>query len=1106
MSYSPRFKRFRLALALLTISPLTLFANQCHGQQSGDGFPSLQYRAWSGSINVPDPVAVSVANDGTVYVTQTQRRKIQDLDIRANTDWIPNDVGFQSVEDKRAFYHERLAIDGDDREAARHVGDVNRDGRHDWRDLTVISERIHRLADRDGDGTADETNVFAEGFQTEVTGIAAGVLHHEDSVYATIAPDVWKLVDRDGDHVADERSIVATGFGLHIAYAGHDMHGLAIGPDGKLYWSIGDKGISVTTAEGKRILYPNQGGVMRCSLDGSDFEVFAHGLRNVQEFAFDSYGNIFGIDNDSDQPGERERFVWIVDQMDAGWRCNYQYRSGKYNPWTEEKLWETASDEHPAYIVPPISYYVDGPAGFKVNPGAALSTAYRDFFFMTSAPNGRQFAFRVEPNGDSYRMVDDHEIGSGVPIVGIAFGPDGGLYGADWGGGYPLTQTGSVQRIDVPADQLTDSERQDRESVIKWLNEDLSAIETSALVESLAHIDVRVRQRLQFELVRRNAGDRLVKLANDPTANQLARVHAIWGVGQLIRQGKLTTATIKNLLQDKDAKIRLVAIKVLGESNHDVPEDFVVALADKDPHVLVHAALALGRSPTPAGFETLINLADRTEFENHYLRHAIATGLTRCATPGELTSKVAGHSEVARLCAVVALRRMHSPLVAAYLADPSMHVATEAARAIHDDFSIDEALPGLAATLKQARPLSEGLARRAINANLRLGDAESAARVLRFAADGSQSESLRADACDAIAAWIKPPVLDRVDGRRRDVSAERSFDKTDVTEALVALIQDSPVEVRVAAAKAARELKITLSADALTALASDRTTPTGLRLEATQMIGEFDVLATLSRDPSDAIAKAAITTAVELDPARSLPVLEDRLRHAKFPVKQVVVNLLAAMHSDRANALLAELGQQWLNGDLPSELQLDVYAALSGEGEPDSIQSHLFEQINATETLAKLPSEKLRRFALARDGGDATEGERIFKTDLRAQCSRCHQIGRNGSNIGPELTHIAKQRDADYLLRAVVYPSADIEAKYNVQTVLLSDGNVVQGVLKSEDDDYLVLIDAKGKKLKLAQDDIEQVADKKVSLMPDMTDVLSAQEVRDLVAYLRSRR
>jgi quinoprotein glucose dehydrogenase len=100
---------------------------------------------------------------------------------------------------------------------------------------------------------ADEISLFAEGFNSEVTGIAAGVLWHEGDVYATIAPDVWKIDDTD----PDKREILATGFGLHIAYAGHDMHGLTVGPDGKIYWSVGDKGISVTSKEGKKFHYPN---------------------------------------------------------------------------------------------------------------------------------------------------------------------------------------------------------------------------------------------------------------------------------------------------------------------------------------------------------------------------------------------------------------------------------------------------------------------------------------------------------------------------------------------------------------------------------------------------------------------------------------------------------------------------------------------------------------------------------------------------------------------------------------------------------------------------------------------------------------------------------
>ena len=466
---------FPIVLALLVSLAVSVGS---HGDEPPrpEHLPELVYQRWSDDLNVPDPVAISVADNGDVYVTQTQRRKIQDLDIRQHTKWIPDDVGFQRVGDKRRFYRETFPVDGDQTRAAEHLQDLNRDGTIDWRDLTVISEKIHRLVDTDGNGTADQINLFAEGFQTEVTGIAAGVIHWHDNVYATIAPDVWKLADQNGDGVADERSVLASGFGVHIAYAGHDMHGLTIGPDGKIYWSIGDKGIAAVDSNGDQHNYPNQGGVMRCNPDGTEFEVFAHGLRNVQEFAFDQHGNLFGVDNDADKPGERERFVWIVDQMDAGWRCNYQYRGSDYDPWVAEKLWETTDEKrsayrHPAYIVPPISHYVDGPAGFKFNPGAALSSAYKNYFFVTSAPNGFQYAFRCEPKGDSFRMVDSHLIGSGDPIVGIAFGPDGGLFGVDWGGGYPLNQRGGVIRIDVAQERLSESDRDARNQVRDWLRE-----------------------------------------------------------------------------------------------------------------------------------------------------------------------------------------------------------------------------------------------------------------------------------------------------------------------------------------------------------------------------------------------------------------------------------------------------------------------------------------------------------------------------------------------------------------------------------------------------------------------------------------------------------
>ncbi|MBI4621804.1 MAG: hypothetical protein HY736_01120 [Verrucomicrobia bacterium] len=268
----------------------------------------LILRKWSGALNVPDPVACAVDPLGRVYVTSTTRRKVGDLDIREHPMWIPNDVALSSVAEKSAFYREALAP-GKLRQPRGMLKDHNKDGSIDWQDLTVHTERIYQLRDTDGDGTADKMTVFAEGFNTDVTGIAAGVLYHDGWVYATIAPDLWRFKDTNDDGVADGREIVVHGFGIHLAYAGHDMHGLSVGPDGRIYWSIGDKGVNVTSKEGRNFFYPNEGAILRIEPDGSDFEVYARGVRNPQEPAFDDFGDLFAVDNDADQRASFRRRV-----------------------------------------------------------------------------------------------------------------------------------------------------------------------------------------------------------------------------------------------------------------------------------------------------------------------------------------------------------------------------------------------------------------------------------------------------------------------------------------------------------------------------------------------------------------------------------------------------------------------------------------------------------------------------------------------------------------------------------------------------------------------------------------------------------------------------
>ncbi|HCE05078.1 MAG TPA: hypothetical protein DEQ62_01965, partial [Verrucomicrobiales bacterium] len=58
--------------------------------------------------------------------------------------------------------------------------------------------------------------------------------------------------------------------------------------------------------------------------------------------------------------------------------------------------------------------------------------------------------------------------------------------------------------------------------------------------------------------------------------------------------------------------------------------------------------------------------------------------------------------------------------------------------------------------------------------------------------------------------------------------------------------------------------------------------------------------------------------------------------------------------------------------------------------------------------------------------GTALAGKKIFDTHLVAGCIRCHKVGDKGGIIGPALDGIASRKDADYIHRALVNPTAEL--------------------------------------------------------------------------------
>jgi quinoprotein glucose dehydrogenase len=743
-------------------------AREARSSVTVDVADGLELSLWASESLVANPIAIDFDPHGVAYVVASPRSG-QLLDIRRHPDWVPEVHTNRTTEDLRQFFRRTLAPD----RSAQNTWllDLNQDGSRDWRDLTVIKERVYRLEDTNGDGVADFSRVAFEGFNDDVASdIAGGVLMHNGDLYVTAAPDLWRLRDKNRDQVFEVAESLSHGYSVHPAVSGHALSALTVGPDGRIYWKVGDIGFDVVDKTGRRWSYPTRGAVLRAEPDGTGFEVFATGLRNTQEMAFDDHGNLIGVDNDGDYPGEVERVVYITYGSDAGWRTTWQYgkytdpRNNAYNVWMDEGLFRPRFTGQAAYIVPPIAGYRAGPSGFAFNPGTALDERWRGHFFVTSfsgsGANSRVYAFRLNERGAGFSMPGDTQILRGILSPGLKFGPDGALYLTDWMTGFGATGRGRVWKLDNPSAAGS----REREEVADLLAMDFNRRPVVDVPGLMRHADMRIRQRAQFELVRRKDVGTLLDIARD-TRNPLARLHALWGLGQIARVDPSQGGRLVPFLDESDPEVRAQAARVLGDIREAGAADRLMArLADESARVRFFAAEALGRIAVRRAVQPLVEMLAENDDRDEYLRHS---GSLALAATGDIASlgALAGHpSRAVRLAAVVALRRLQQPAVASFLADADDLVATEAARAINDDGGIAAALPALAQMLGSSAPASDALVRRAISANLRIGTIEALERVTAFAARPTLSATIRTEALAAINVWASPSSLDRVDG------------------------------------------------------------------------------------------------------------------------------------------------------------------------------------------------------------------------------------------------------------------------------------------------------------------------------------------------------
>lgn len=1075
--------------------------------------PGLTVEVWAAEPLLANPVALAFDEKGRAFVAETYRRRTSVPDIRKNEDWTIANLALRSVEERSAFL-KTMRPETAKLAPTTQLLDHNGDGQFDWRDWTVESERVKLVVDSDGDGRADQATVFAEDFRSMETGIGAGVVAHGGSVFYACVPEVWRF-DEDGR----KRTKLHTGFGVHLAYSGHDMHGTKIGPDGRLYWTIADCGAHVTTKEARTIAVPDTGAVFRCELDGSNLEVVAIGLRNPQSLAFNDVGDLFTGDNNADG-GDKARWTHIVEGADYGWRLGWQFLP-KLGAWNSEGMWHLDVGATHLALLPPVGHIGHGPGGIAHYPGTGLPESYRDHFFYADFPGGVR-AFALTPRGASYTVDNPGDVlmnnlqreMTGKLLWGlfpsdVAFGSDGGLYVLDWVEGWEKTGKGRIYRVHDPVVSASAMVQETKQLRAEGMTERA----TEEIAHLLGHADQRVRLAAQFALATKPNGTAVLRQVATTRGPRLARLHAIWGLGQIARATPtnpvVAAELITALLADEDAEVRAQAAKTVGgSSDHVVGPALVRALNDAEPRVQCFAAAALAKAPrvnslAELALPELYALLHRTADHDPFIRHAAACALAHLADAEMLAQRAGDPSEFIRAGVLLALRRLGSPEVARFLADPQPALVLEAARAIHDE-PIPGAWPQLAALAGKPQ-LPDPIARRAMNAAFLLADESSAQRLGAIATDASVERPQRLFALESLATWNEPFGRDRITGLWRALPPrERARGgRETATSILPTLLQDREAEMRLAAARTGGALQLKPLADAVLAVAVSTSEMGEVRAAALAALAAMDSpkladgvrVALESTDQT--LLEAARELAGKASPEDAVTLNAAVLGKGSATEQQRALAVLAAQPVASADAALATQLDRLLAGKLQPKFQLDLLEAAARRGD-EAVRQKL-----AAYEATRNPADRLAPWRETLEGGNKKLGRTIFAEKAEAGCLRCHKVNGEGGDVGPDLAGLGQRMNRAQILEAIVEPNATIAAGYENTMLTLQTGEVVSGLLNAESDTAFTIASlTDGSRRQVKKADVKERTKIPSAMPPGLGDVLGRRGLRDVVEYL----
>lgn len=1017
-------------------------------------------------------------------------------------------------------------------------------------------DRIVVLEDRDGDGVAEHSIVFAQDEEL-VAPLGLCVLP-DGSVLVSCSPNLLLYRDTDGDLVADSREVLLTGFGG--LDHDHGLHSATPTYDGRLLLVMGNAGPHVVedkdgwnlrSSSYYRGGSPHNGAntpgllsddgrvhvgglIVRMDMDGGGMSVIADNFRNVYEGTIDAFGRMYTEDNDDD--GNRAcRTLYVTEGGDYG----YASADGSRGWAADERRGQERTVSHwhqddPGVFPAGTINGAGGPTGVCIYEAGLPDDpmyAFNGAVLNADAGAGVVYAHFPRRKGAGVELQASVLLGRGAKNVegaggqatwfrpsDVAVAPDGSILVADWYdpgvGGHGAGDREAYGRIlRIQAASLADSPDA-RRLVLPPMEAEAEPFDD--LLDALVSPAPAARM-VGFQglaAAGEEAYEALHQLAGHPNPHQAAR--ALW---LLARLGPRGSGFVEQLFHQPIPELRAAAWRALVSAGVATKKHRARIVRDDDAFVRASAAQVLRDLDWAEAESDLVALAMRYEGSDRTYLEAL--GLAAEGKESELYARLKqdfGGDQLDWFRFTPMAWRLHPegcvadllPRIAdagapleqrKQLLDAIAFVPTRAAA---------EAMLNLAlAGPKQLRSsAAEWFEQRSGNLwrayglrdQLATASIENAVRVYQSPLLRSGSTSIDVSGLEyASHVWLV------VDGGPDgigydwadwvDMAFEGSFGRISLAEQGWIKAETGWGQVRTGTNCSGGPLVI------------DGTTYTdGIGTHANSAIsfqvpkGSVRLVGMAGPDHGGVSQSGASSMTFEVHLEGKAQ--DERWLELRALIENTELNMsaredagLELARSPGGGFLLVKLAQA---GTLPEELLSSL--APSIHSSPDFALRALASGLFPREGREASPLPPLADILAM--PGDRGRGADLF-FGQSAGCANCHRVRSRGGDIGPDLSVISEKYGGLELLDAILNPSASIAHGYETYLVETVDGVLYAGRILADGED-LLLQDTAGRRHVIAAEDVAGRYLQERSTMPDNVAMgLAPSELSDLVNFLR---